>query len=106
MTWDEMMVKLRRSGLSEAVLPVRGAAEGFLGLRQEGGRFVVTLMERGKTENIADFPTEESAVDFIYDSAVFTFRLNGDTRFDKWNANPKAFPLPKAEDFGGRMLPR
>jgi|GEM_PF-6577299 len=63
-------------------------------------------MERANAEDIAEFPTEESAVDFIYARMVINFRLNGDTRFDKWNASRKAFPLPRAEDFGGRTLPR
>ncbi len=104
MTWDQMITKLRLSGVPEDNLPVRGQKEACYGLREGERRFFVTLMERAKTQDIAEFPTEESAVDFIYDDMVINFRLNGDTRFDKWNANPKAFPLPRAEDFGGRTL--
>jgi hypothetical protein len=104
MTWDQMIAKLRLGGVPEGNLPVRGQKEACYGLREAEGRFFVTLMERAKTQDIAAFPTEESAVDFIYDLEVLTFRLNGDTRFDKWNANPKVFPLPRAEDFGGWTL--
>ena len=104
MTWDQMIARLRQSGIHEDNLPVRGQAEACYGLRESDGRFIVTLMERAETQDIAEFPTEELAVDFIYDDMVINFRLNGDTRFDKWNANRKAFPLPRAEDFGGRTL--
>jgi hypothetical protein len=72
----------------------------------ESDRFIVSPTERNKTQDIAEFPSETSAVAFIYDSMVIWFRLDGDTRFDKWNANPKAFPLPTAEDFRGRALSR
>jgi hypothetical protein len=106
MIWIELITKLRLSGVPEEVLPVRGSSEACYGLRQEGTQFVVTLTARGVVDDITDFPTEESAVGFIYDNEVFTHRLNGDTRFDKWNANPQAFPLPRAEDFGGRTLRR
>ena len=106
MTWDEMITKLRKRGVREDNLPVRGHDEGNLGLRHENGRFIVSITERGRIDDIADFPSEESAVDFMYDRHVINFRLDGDTRFDEWNANPKAFPLPRAEDFGGRTLSR
>ena len=106
MTWDEMIADLRHAGMPESLLPGRGHAEGRLGLTEERGRFLVTFMERGETQHLAEFPNEESAVNFIHDSRVFALRLKGDTRFDKWNANPKAFPLlPRAEDFGGRTIP-
>src|SRR5207302_10180433 len=104
MNWSEMIEKLKNSGVRDDNLPARGHDEGNLGLRQSNGKYRVSITERGTSDDIAEFSTEESAIDFIYDREVINFRLNGDTRFDKWNMDRKAFPLPRAEDFGGRTL--
>ncbi len=106
MFWNEMIVLLQKSGVPKEILPVRGHAEARLGLYVDGDRFLVNLTERAETEDIAEFPTEELAVDFIYENEVFAHRLNGDTRFDKFNANPQMFSPPRAEDFGGKTLKR
>ena len=106
MTWEEMIQKLRTGGVKPELLPVRGSSESCYGLRRDGDRFVVSLMERGKVQDLAEFPSEEMATAFIYDDCVFAFRLHGDTRFDRWNADRKNNPLPTAEKFGGHTLRR
>lgn len=104
MTWEEMITTLQNSGVPAGNLPVRGKEESCYGLHRDGDRFIVNLTERGGTEYIAEFPNEELAVAFIYDTEVISHKINGDTRFDKFNVDPQAFPLPRAEKFGGRTL--
>src|SRR4051812_21855834 len=104
MTWDEMIAKLRADVVPEDNIPSRAPKEANYGLRKEGPRFVVFLTERGETTDLADFPSEHSAVDYIYDRMVIDHRLHGDKRFEKWAANPSIEPSPTAEDFGGRSL--
>lgn len=104
MTWDQMISMLRTKCVPEGNLPVRGSKEGCYGLYKKNNKFLVNLKERDEVYDIAEFPTEEIAIEFIYDREKITFKIDGDTRFDKWDANPKLNPLPRAEDFGGKTL--
>ena len=104
MTWDEMLTKLRRAGVPEMNLPVRGHAEACLGLWSENQRFVVNVTERAEVYDVAEFSTEEAAVNYIFDCVVFDFSLFGDSRFQRWNASKDPSLMPRAEDFGGRTI--
>jgi hypothetical protein len=104
MTWDEMMRDLRRAGVPEINLPVRGNSEGRLGLRRETEKIIVSTTERGEPEDLGEFSTEEGAVEFMFDIMVFHMGLNGDTRVQRWNNSGDFSLWPRAEQFGGRTL--
>lgn len=104
-TWDQVSDKLRHAGVLDEMLPGLGIAkDGAQSLHREPDRLVVCVTERGETEEIAEFRNEEDAIAFIYDQYVVYFALYGDMRTKLWSQDREAYPLPRAEDFGGRTL--